>query len=102
MTPNLGNMEPPAIAAMEAGATGIAAINTVKSVMNVNLHTFASGPDVRGQSSVGGYSGKAVKPIALRFIQSMKQHEKLKGRACQRHGRHRNLARRGRVHRHGL
>ena len=78
MTPNLGNMEPPAIAAMEAGATGIAAINTVKSVMNVNLHTFASGPDVRGQSSVGGYSGKAVKPIALRFIQSMKQHEKLK------------------------
>ena len=77
MTPNLGNMEPPAIAAMEAGATGIAAINTVKSVMNVNLHTFASGPDVRGKSSVGGYSGKAVKPIALRFIQSMKSHPKL-------------------------
>ena len=78
MTPNLGNMEPPAIAAMQAGATGIAAINTVKSVMNVNLHTFATGPDVQGQSSVGGYSGKAVKPIALRFIQSMKQHPKLK------------------------
>ncbi len=77
MTPNLGNMEPPAIAAMEAGATGIAAINTVKSVMNVNLHTFASGPDVRGQSSVGGYSGRAVKPIALRFIQSLKSHPAL-------------------------
>lgn len=79
MTPNLGNMEPPAIAAMEAGATGIAAINTVKSVMNVNLHTFASGPDVRGKSSVGGYSGKAVKPIALRFIESMKKHPRLAG-----------------------
>ena len=77
MTPNLGNMEPPAIAAMEAGATGIAAINTVKSVMNVNLHTFASGPDVLGKSSVGGYSGKAVKPIALRFIQAMKSHPQL-------------------------
>lgn len=78
MTPNLGNMEIPAIAAMGAGATGIAAINTIKSVMNVNLETFSSGPDVAGATSVGGYSGKAVKPIALRFIQSMKQDPRLK------------------------
>ena len=77
MTPNLGNMEPPAIAAVEAGADGIAAINTIKSVMNVNLDTFSSGPDVSGMTSVGGYSGKAVKPIALRFIQSMKQNATL-------------------------
>jgi len=79
MTPNLGNMEPPAIAAIEAGATGIAAINTIKSVMNVNLFTYASGPDVAGRTSVGGYSGKAVKPIALRFIQSLKQNPTLSG-----------------------
>ncbi len=72
MTPNIGNMEIPAIAAMKAGADGIAAINTIKSVMNVNLDTFSSGPDVKGKTSVGGYSGKAVKPIALRFIQAMK------------------------------
>jgi len=78
MTPNLGNMEPPAIAAVEAGATGIAAINTVKSIMNVNLDTFSSGPDVEGKTSVGGYSGKAVKPIALQFISSLKSCEKLK------------------------
>ena len=77
MTPNLGHMEIPAIAAIEAGATGIAAINTIKSVMNVNLFTFASGPDVAGRTSVGGYSGKAVKPIALRFIQAMKQNARL-------------------------
>jgi dihydropyrimidine dehydrogenase (NAD+) subunit PreA len=78
MTPNIGNMEPPAIAAVEAGADGIAAINTIKSIMNVNLDTFSSGPDVIGKTSVGGYSGKAVKPIALRFIQSMKSCDKLK------------------------
>ncbi len=77
MTPNIGNMEIPAIAAMEAGADGIAAINTIKSIMNVNLDTFASGPDVVGKTSVGGYSGKAVKPIALRFIHSMKSHKEL-------------------------
>ncbi len=79
MTPNLGNMEPPAIAAVEAGATGIAAINTIKSIMNVDLETFVSGPDVQGRTGVGGYSGKAVKPIALRFIHSIKSCEKLPG-----------------------
>lgn len=78
MTPNIGNMEPPAIAAIEAGATGIAAINTIKSIMNVNLSTFASGPDVEGKTSIGGYSGKAVKPIALRFIHDLKNCDKLK------------------------
>lgn len=78
MTPNTGNMELPAMAAIDAGATGIAAINTIKSIMNVNLDTFASGPDVIGKTSVGGYSGKAVKPIALRFIQSLKSCEKLR------------------------
>lgn len=79
MTPNTGNMELPAIAAVEAGADGIAAINTIKSIMNVDLDTFSSGPDVEGKTCVGGYSGKAVKPIALRFIQSLADCEKLKG-----------------------
>ncbi len=78
MTPNITNMEIPAKAAIDAGATGIAAINTIKSIMNVNLDTFATGPDVEGKSSIGGYSGKAVKPIALRFIYDMKTCEELK------------------------
>ncbi|MHB8062225.1 MAG: NAD-dependent dihydropyrimidine dehydrogenase subunit PreA [Ruminiclostridium sp.] len=78
MTPNIGNMEVPAIAAMKAGATGIAAINTIKSIMNINLDDFTSGPQVAGKSCVGGYSGKTVKPIALRFINDMKQHPDLK------------------------
>jgi dihydropyrimidine dehydrogenase (NAD+) subunit PreA len=78
MTPNIGNMEPPAIAAVKAGATGIAAINTIKSIMNINLEDFSSEPQVDGKSSVGGYSGKMVKPIALRFIHDMKKHPALK------------------------
>lgn len=72
MTPNISNMEIPAKAAMSAGATGIAAINTIKSIMNINKETFVSGPEVDGKTSVGGYSGKAVKPIALRFIHSLR------------------------------
>lgn len=78
MTPNITKMEVPALAAVEAGADGLAAINTIKSVMNVNLHTFVSAPEVEDKSAVGGYSGKAVKPIALRFIHDMKADEKLK------------------------
>ena len=78
MTPNIGNIEIPAIAAVEAGADGIAAINTIKSIMNVDLNTYSSGPDVEGKTSIGGYSGKAVKPIALRFIHSLKSCDKLK------------------------
>lgn len=78
MTPNLGHIELPALAAVEAGADGIAAINTVKSIMNVDLDSFSSGPDVEGKTSVGGYSGKAVKPIALRFIHDLKSCGPLK------------------------
>ena len=34
-------------------------------------------PVVNGKSSISGYSGAAVKPIALRFITQMKQHPDL-------------------------
>lgn len=78
MTPNITNMVDPAKAAIMAGADGIAAINTIKSIMNVDLNDFVSEPKVDGKSAVGGYSGKAVKPIALRFINDMKQDDSLK------------------------
>lgn len=79
MTPNITTMIPPAVKAMEAGADGLAAINTIKSIMNIHLDSFASSPDVCGKSAVGGYSGKAVKPIALRFINEMASCETLGG-----------------------
>ncbi len=78
MTPNITDMEPVAMAAMEAGADGMAAINTIKSVLNIDLESFASAPDVGGKSAVGGYSGRAVKPIALRFIYDMAASPRLK------------------------
>ncbi|MBO7698958.1 MAG: 4Fe-4S binding protein, partial [Erysipelotrichaceae bacterium] len=60
------------------GADGVAAINTIKSVVGVNPHTYLSEPAVHGKSAIGGYSGNAVKPIALRFIAEMGKNEKLK------------------------
>lgn len=71
MTPNLGNMEIPARAAVEGGAKGIAAINTVKSITNIDLDMFSGMPIVNGKSAVSGYSGAGVKPIALRFISDL-------------------------------
>ena len=71
LTPNVADMRPFARTAMQNGADGIAAINTVKSLMGMNLDTYATEPSVQGRSGVGGYSGRAVKPIALRFIWEM-------------------------------
>ena len=79
LTPNVANMSPAAEAAKRGGADGIAAINTIKSVVGLNLHTFVSSPAVHGQSAVGGYSGNAVRPIALRFIAELGQNPSLRG-----------------------
>ena len=79
LTPNVASMNPAAEAALRGGADGIAAINTIKSIVGVNPYTYVSVPAVRGRSAVGGYSGTAVKPIALRFIAEMGQNPALKG-----------------------
>ena len=77
MTPNVTDMCGVALASLEGGADGIAAINTVKSVLNVDLDKKIGLPIVNGKSSVSGYSGKAVKPIALRFMQQLRAHPKM-------------------------
>lgn len=78
MTPNIGNMEIPAIAAIEGGAKSVSAINTIKAITNLDLDFLTAMPVVNGKSSISGYSGAAARPIALRFITQMKQHPQLK------------------------
>ena len=68
MTPNITDMVPVAKACLEGGADGIAAINTIKSVCNVDLNRKIGMPIVNGKSAISGYSGKAVKPVALRCV----------------------------------
>src|ERR1051325_1959105 len=68
MTPNVTHIEEPSRAALRAGATGISAINTIRSVMSVNLDTLRPEPSVEGFTTPGGYSSKAVRPIALRMV----------------------------------
>jgi len=68
MTPNITHIEDPSRAALRGGATGLSAINTIRSVVGVNLDTLRPEPTVEGYTTPGGYSCKAVKPIALRMV----------------------------------
>src|SRR6186713_2804649 len=73
MTPNVTHIEDPSRAALRAGVTGISAINTIRSVCSVNLDTLRPEPSVEGFTTPGGYSSKAVRPIALRMVMEIAQ-----------------------------
>jgi dihydroorotate dehydrogenase subfamily 1 len=68
MTPNVGNPVEPASAAVNGGADGISTINTILSVIGIDLQTLKPMPTVEGYTTPGGYSGQAVRPIALRQV----------------------------------
>ncbi len=70
MTPNVASMTKVAMASYFSGAAGISAINTIKSV--------TLGGEVSGKRVISGYSGRAVKPIALRFILEMAKNPVMK------------------------
>ena len=73
MTPNITHIEDPARASLRAGVHGISAINTIRSVIGVNLDTLRPEPTVEGYTTPGGYSSRAVKPIALRMCMEVAQ-----------------------------
>lgn len=73
MTPNITQINKPALGAFFAGADAISAINTIKSV------TLSNEAEVSGKQTISGYSGRAVKPIALRYIQEMTSNQIMKG-----------------------
>lgn len=80
MTPNITDICEVAIASIEGGADGIAAINTIKSISEVNIDTLVAAPSIHGKSMIGGYSGPATKPIALKFITDLYTNKNLKSK----------------------
>lgn len=79
MTPNVQEMATPALACFYGGASGISAINTIKSI------TMSHAAEVSEKKTVSGYSGKAVKPIALRMIYEMTCHPILHKAGIEKH-----------------
>jgi len=68
LTPNVADIKGPARAAHAGGADAVSLINTVNSIISVNLDTMAPEPSIDGWGSHGGYCGPAVKPIALNMV----------------------------------
>lgn len=68
LTPNITDITGPAQAVKDAGADSVCAINTVKGLLGYNLDTWCPYPEVGGKSTFGGYSGPAVKPVALKCV----------------------------------
>jgi dihydropyrimidine dehydrogenase (NADP+)/dihydropyrimidine dehydrogenase (NAD+) subunit PreA len=73
MTPNITHIEEPGRGALKAGANGLSAINTIRCVMGVNLDTLRPEPCVDGYTTPGGYSSRAIKPVALRMVMECAQ-----------------------------
>lgn len=72
LTPNLSAPDDFVRAAIEGGADGIAGINTIKSLTTVHFDDDP-GHSNSGQTAVSGYSGRAVRPVALRFMRDTAQ-----------------------------
>ncbi len=68
LTPNISDIRYPARAALAGGADAVSLINTVSSIVSVNLDSMSPEPSIDGKGSHGGYCGPAVKPIALNMV----------------------------------
>ena len=71
LTPNVSDIVPHGLAAKRGGAHGVSLINTIKSIIGVDIDRFVPEPRVGGLSTNGGYCGPAVKPIALHMVAAL-------------------------------
>lgn len=71
LTPNVTNIVVPARAALAGGANALSLINTINSIVAVDLDSFELTPSIGGKGGHGGYAGPAVKPIALNMLASL-------------------------------
>jgi len=68
LTPNVTDIVKPARAAVAGHANAVSLINTINSIVGVDLDSFEIRPNVGGKGGHGGYAGPAVRPIALHML----------------------------------
>jgi dihydropyrimidine dehydrogenase (NAD+) subunit PreA len=68
LTPNITDIRKPAEAAKRGGADAVSLINTINSIVSVDLDSMSPHPSIDGKGTHGGYCGPAVKPIALSMV----------------------------------
>jgi dihydropyrimidine dehydrogenase (NAD+) subunit PreA len=71
LTPNITDIVQPARAAVSAKADALSLINTINSIIGVDLDTLEVTPSIGGKGGHGGYAGPAVKPIALNMLSAL-------------------------------
>jgi dihydropyrimidine dehydrogenase (NAD+) subunit PreA len=71
LTPNVTNVVLPARAGVAAGVNGLSLINTINSIVGVDLDSLELTPSIGGKGGHGGYAGPAVKPVALNMLASL-------------------------------
>ena len=71
LTPNVSNIVMPGRAAVAAGANALSLINTINSIVGVDLDTLEITPNIGGKGGHGGYAGPAVKPVALNMLAAL-------------------------------
>jgi dihydropyrimidine dehydrogenase (NAD+) subunit PreA len=79
LTPNVTSILGPARAAKNGGADAVSLINTVTSIISVDLDKMAPTPTVDGKGTHGGYCGPAVKPIALHMVSEIARDQACAG-----------------------
>jgi dihydropyrimidine dehydrogenase (NAD+) subunit PreA len=71
LTPNVSHIQEPAIAAKRGGANAVSLINTIQSIIGIDIDNFVPYPVVDGKSTNGGYCGPSVKPIAMNMVKNV-------------------------------
>jgi dihydropyrimidine dehydrogenase (NAD+) subunit PreA len=79
LTPNITDIRYPARAARQGGADAVSLINTITSIMQVDLDRMTPAPHVDGKGTHGGYCGAAVKPIALNMVGQIARDRETRG-----------------------
>ena len=79
LTPNITDIRQSARAAHSGGADAVSMINTINSIISVDLDSFSIYPSTGGKGTHGGYCGPAVKPIALNMVAEVARDEQTRG-----------------------
>ena len=79
LTPNITDIRKPALAAKKGGADAVSLINTINSIVSVDLDTMSPEPSIDGKGSHGGYCGPAVKPIAMSMVSEIARNPETHG-----------------------
>jgi dihydropyrimidine dehydrogenase (NAD+) subunit PreA len=79
LTPNITDVRRPARAAKAGGADAVSLINTINSIMGIDLDAMTIASALDGKGTHGGMCGPAVKPIALSMVSEIARDPDTRG-----------------------